>query len=409
MKFLRFYLLVLLTVLLSGCNFLTPSVYGDLPDSENGIRLQTQFPVYSGDAEMIQVILYNNTEENLTFGSSWSLEIQKDGIWKEIPFIENAAFTGLAYTLAPGGTHSFTVYTSLLSFDFPDGKYRILKKTGDTVVAADFYIGESSIGKNSPYGYTVPEKLPKDYSADDAAADGVIFPKNITEENSLWLRNFFTSIENSMNAQLRFAEETTEGELILTDVLAERKLGTWRFTYRMDASRAGGEITETYYSCLTASGYGFALGNTPIWSEDMQQLELLNACDWNEMGETIKTTVSNRRQLGKNKHLTAAYWSPDGRTVIRLGEEPLTFSISQLHEDGGESGHMTDITAAPHMQSITSAEWTDTNTILFICETDQQDVTGYVFYDTASNKVIRYTSSYNEPQKTEDHLIALPE
>ena len=98
----------------------------------------------------------------------------------------------------------------------------------------------------------------------------------------------------------------------------------------------------------------------------------------------------------------AAFWSEDGTQLLTLhhdAENPLSFGLSELFEGGGSAGSMCEINT-PGMKAIRSAIWTGENTVMLICDVEDNSIsgmTGYVFYNTEENTVTGYTQSQYEP------------
>lgn len=397
---------------LAACSVLTPSSFGEIPLSGT-VRMDTQFPVYAKDIGTIQIALYNGTEETLEFGSRWQMEVYKNGTWMRIPFRENTAFHDLLYILSPGSTHVFTVHTGSLDYTLSKGTYRIVKQMeGDfgAAYAAEFTVGESRVGGNSPYGYVPLESLPADY--DTAYEDGVIFVNSLGQKDSTVVDAFFSQYKMGMNTQLRLASYAGNGQLILEDILCEKKLGVWRIRYLRDETRCGGEITEAIYSYIVSDGEEIYLSNVPEYEKSSAvPVSLMQSYDW--IGhDSVKAWLlqQNKVQEEFDDPLRPVYWSPDGRKMIRLAEEPLVFGLSQLHENGGEEGHMTGISQLDGMKKITSVLWSpDSETAVLVCETDRSGWTGYVSYIVAEDTVYGYSYSQYEPVFGENGEIMILE
>jgi hypothetical protein len=342
------------------------------------------------------------------------MEVHKNGTWMKIPFRQNKVFHDLLYILNPGGIHVFTVHTGSLEYSLSEGTYRIVKQTeGEfgAAYAAEFTIGESRVGGNSPYGYAPLEALPADYK--NAYEDGVIFVNSLGQKDSTTVDAFFSQYKMGMNSQLRLAMNNGSG-IILEDILCEKKLGVWRIRYRRDETRCGGEITESIYSYLVSDGEEIYLSNEPEYAKDTAvQIPLLKDYDW--IGhDSVKAWLMERgKKLGDFDPLRPAFWSPDGRKLVVLHDEPLEFSLSQLHENGGEEGHLTGIAGMAGksgMKEIRSVLWSpDSETAVLVCETGRSGWTGYVFYSVAEDKVISYTSSQYKPTFDADGNILIPE
>lgn len=159
--------------MLTGCTAMVPSPHGEIAYG-GAVEMYTQFPVYDRDIDRIQVMITNNGESTLEYGTEWAVEKKQGDVWVQVPFIPDAAWTQPLLSLSPGGIDSYYISSAMLDYTLQDGEYRVVKEISDTVYAAEFSIGESDVSADSPFGYVPLEKLPVDYSVEEAAADGVV-------------------------------------------------------------------------------------------------------------------------------------------------------------------------------------------------------------------------------------------
>ena len=401
-RILPLFLAILLAGSLTACVSLAPTPYSDM---QNGyaFEIATQYDTYAPDAEVIHAVLYNGSDESLHFGADWSMEVLRDGSWYRLPFVENACWISIAYELMPGGSFPFEVHTSMLAQSLKAGTYRIIKEISGVPCAAEFTVAKDGVGKENPHGYVPLEKLPAKY--DDAYDDGVIFVNSLGEHASAAIEAFFTHYEIGMSTQLRLGIYNDQHQLILEDLLVEKKLGTRQIRYRRDETRAGGTITETFYSYFVTDGGEIYLSNTPVFDNNAVLIPLLENFDWfghSERKERLKNTTG----------MYPAFWSPDGMKLVKLHGAKLEFSLSYLYEDGGQSGSVESIASVPGMKKITGAVWNgDSESVILICETERAGMTGYVTYSVTENKVVSYTSTFSiyGYHRDENGNILIPE
>ena len=88
----------------------------------------------------LSFVLTNNTENEYTYGSDFSLYIRKNGVWKPVnPIIENWGFTAIGYGLLPESqTEMIAVNWSWLYGEIPSGTYKFQKKVLFTRSPGDF-------------------------------------------------------------------------------------------------------------------------------------------------------------------------------------------------------------------------------------------------------------------------------
>lgn len=399
------FLCLFLALYIGGCTALTPTEYPDLTDGL-AFEIQTQYDTYAPDAEVIHAVLCNGSDESLHFGADWSMEVLREDGWYALPFVENACWISIGYELMPGGSFPFEVHTNMLNKPLKEGTYRIIKKISGVPCAAEFTVAKDGMGgKDAPFGYVPLDSLPDKYTKEDALSDGVIIVEDVLSDTAR-LTEFFTSVSLSMPAQIRLGEMQEDSSLLLTDVLAEKELGTWRIRVSV---KDGESITTNYYSHFLFFNGDLAVGNTPTWSADLEEQTHFLLAE-NRRGDV--RAVMERWTQRNTADTHSAFWSPDGRKLVKLNGGKLDFALSRLHEERGESGEVIDISSVPGMKKITGAVWNgDSKTVTLICETDRKEMTGYVTYDTKENKVVSYTSTFTMYgyHRDENGNILIPE
>ena len=393
-----FSVLAAIGLLLSSCGTLTPSQV--TPGSEDdGIVLRTQFPIYASDVPFIQFTIENSSGDMAEYGTPWTLERLGDDGWYTVPFAPDTGWTMPLFMLPDGGISSDTVHLSMLDHKLKNGTYRIVKEINNIPYTAEFTVGDSPVGKHSPYGYMPIESLPTPYTAEMAQADGVVIPNEAAD-----LSRFFDDMAAGMNTQIRFAQPEQNGADTLTDLTVEYLLGQARIRY------STGD-TDRYYAYFVSDGVQVALSSAPVWEAadaDRMILDCLvgNSSALDALMPQDETAIIHYRR--------AAVWSEDGSQLLTLSsdvESPMEFYISRTFPGGGSEGH-TVMLDTPGMKAIRSARWTGQNTVMLICDVENSEVsgmTGYVFYDTAEDKVLSYTQSQHQPQTDADGTILIPE
>ena len=401
-KTLTLLTVLLLGLLLSSCGApMTPSAVTPAA-ADSGITLKTQFPVYAPDVPFIQFTITNNSGAMAEFGTSWTLERLDDGTWYAVPFKPDTAWTMPLYMLSDGGTASDTAHLSILDHKFKAGTYRIVKEINDSFYTAEFSVGDSPVGKNSPYGYAPMESLSEPYTAEIAEKDGVVILDASTD-----LSRFFDDMAAGMNTQLRFAQKDGDS-LRLFDLTVEYVLGSKRI--RFTADRA-----VKYYSHIVSDGTQTALSNTPTWDADDTRLIIDAMCgNTSALDALAPDALQPQDSTAIDSYRRAAFWSEDGTRLLSLSAEPqspLEFGISVQYADGGSAGH-TVVLDTPGMKSVRGAMWTSDTTVMLICDTADSsldNVTGYVFYDAEKDEVTGYTYSQYAPVTQSDGTVLIPE
>jgi len=391
----KFFCLILTSavVFLTGCTSLSPSSHGDLSGT-GGVVMSTQFPVYDKSVQEIQVIIDNKSNSTVEYGTEWALEVLQESTWMEIPFRPDVGWTMPLIMLTPEGSWSFSIHTSSLDYTLKDGKYRVVKKIGDTVYAAEFSVGSSSVTAESPYGYVPLESLPKEYRWETAASDGVVvYHLDGTIDNAERAETFFREYKIGMSTQLRFASFTDEGHIVLTDLIAEKMSGGYRIHWRQDSTRGmdsdASRISENYYSGLITDGQSFFLSNHAFYTDNARHLYELSAAS---RGEDRWVKQIQDAMQGSATRLKV--WSPDGSRYLAVNAEyPLEFWTG-IFSTEGESGSTSTLTVDGPITAIREIVWKNNVEAMFVCDTAQEGVIYYAFYDTDAGQVTSYTSSF---------------
>ncbi len=90
------------------------------PEAPDGITVEID---YTG--ETIEAKFRNDGTEAWGFGTYWSLQVNLDGVWYEVPTspVSNWGFPDIGYELAAGGTWDETYHMEMYG-DLPAGQYR---------------------------------------------------------------------------------------------------------------------------------------------------------------------------------------------------------------------------------------------------------------------------------------------
>ena len=386
-KHLLCAMLACLLSLLLSCG-MSPSEI--TPDNGGGITLQTQFPVYAPDVPFIQFSITNNSGDMAEYGTEWTLERLNGDTWYTVPFKPNVAWTQPLYMLSDGGTASDTMMLSVLDHKLKNGTYRIVKEINDSCYSTEFEVGDSPVGKNSPYGYKPLDTLEYYYSMEMAAEDGAV----LLDETADFTR-FFDEMSIGMNTQLRCAAYDTPKSAYLTDLTVEYDYGFRRIRYSSGGS--GTEGNPMYSAYLVTNGTDVALSAYPTWQEkDYGRIYLHVLKDNAAFLSALEAYKST-----EYAESPAVIWSDDGMKCISLSpnrQSPLEFGYTENYPDGGSAGHTVTIDT-PGMKAIRGALWSGETTVILICDVNDiaDNITGYVFYDTEQDAVIGYTQSQYAP------------
>lgn len=76
--------------------------------------------------EYVKVVITNNSAESWTYGESFSLQVEYDGVWYSVPTTPgNWGFNSIGYELMPGGEKEQTYWLGVYG-NLPKGRYRLV-------------------------------------------------------------------------------------------------------------------------------------------------------------------------------------------------------------------------------------------------------------------------------------------
>lgn len=125
---------------------LEPSPYTSANINPNpNIVLRTDRDTYPESTESAELIIENQTNEKIEYGTSWQIETLQNGKWVQIPFRDNIAITLIGIVLSPGQADQITLPFSgdMLKVSLAKGTYRIIKNIDGGIYAAEFRIIDS--------------------------------------------------------------------------------------------------------------------------------------------------------------------------------------------------------------------------------------------------------------------------
>ncbi len=397
MKKTIFSLLLLCTMLIfSGCTTLKPSPYGDIPPSD-GVTMSTQYPVYDKSIDSITVLIENHSNAEISFGVPWSMEVLVDGNWMAVPFQPDTDWIEPLYMVEPGGTYTFTAKMDILDYRLKAGEYRIVKKISDQMYTANFTIGESNVTAKTPYGYDDVTKLPKNYTATDAAADGlVVFYKDGTSANTDKLSRFLQDYVHGIPTQLQMVNE--EDSLTVVDLLVNQKRPQVRYIHYAPADKT--VLAEGYAQYLYKDENIICLSDKPATEDPVFVLmaDILHR-DWDGKEEALTAFETFYQDIFR---FATGAWSADGlRRVWASPDLVMHFYVEITEPDSkGGRGYSVDLLEDGTPQCIEKFIWLDETNVIIKATTKETYETGYHWYgtyDTEAEKLVTSTTSLYDP------------
>ncbi|MET1249096.1 immunoglobulin-like domain-containing protein [Sporolactobacillus sp. STCC-11] len=103
-----------------------------------GIRVYMDKRSYPARSKDVTLIIENNTDEGVTFGMDYTIEMKQKGKWYVMPFRKDGAFTAMAEQLNSHQIVRKKISLDLLSDQPEKGNYRVIKKIGAQPFRASF-------------------------------------------------------------------------------------------------------------------------------------------------------------------------------------------------------------------------------------------------------------------------------
>lgn len=362
--------------------------------------------------ERITCFIQNSTDKEYTYGKEYAIEKLINGTWYEIPFIHNAVWNLIEYVAKPKSNVTEYVSLTFLDYTFTDGTYRIIKKVGDKNYYAKFELGESNITASTPYGFENIKKLKKNYSKEQAIADGAVVITNNGIENSKMIGSFIENVSRNTASMLRIMKFTTEGSPIVMDITYhDNHVGQdSHFTLRtndLSDKRTGQAkgISETIYSYIITDGSSIYLSNYAQWDKNNYKnnvylIEDLKNDSWKDIVTLVEKMTEERLMWNVT---TYKLFSSEVTKNVILTKNPLEFGYSS--KDSGEMRYIENKMGIA--VKIDEAIWVNDNTLLLVCKTNS-DMKYFEFFDTKSRSLISYKASVHD-YYFKDGEIIIPE
>lgn len=105
-----------------------------------GIRVYMDHRNYSARSKEITLIIENDTDEGITFGMDYTVEMERKGRWYVVPFRKDGAFLEIGQQMRPHQIVREKLSLNLLNDQPKKGNYRVIKKIDAQVFAAPFVL-----------------------------------------------------------------------------------------------------------------------------------------------------------------------------------------------------------------------------------------------------------------------------
>jgi len=406
-------ILLLAVILFCGCQ--KPLLPSDATIHDgNEVTLKTQYTAYSPDIDKIRFLIINNTDNELHFGTPYSLERLVNEAWYSVPFKPDTAWNDIGCMLTGNAKTSDIVVMSIFNHRFTEGRYRIVKEINGKNYTAEFDISKDGISESVPYGYESIYKLPKNYEPDESV---VLFTPALTEEraalNDSLLERFLYSVSSGVSDQLRFVGCTVEGDYVIYDLIYEFIYGVPRITYIHDSTRdawGSDEITKNYYRFIVVNDGSPYLSNYPEYNDSLSEyphdytddqcyIDLFSH-DSNAEKQFIEYFEQYSKNYTSNRSEVYVSWSPNGQNYIGYTDTN-EFMYTYHPESGGYISSVEQF-EGKYMKAV-EAVWIDDDTVMFRCEVKNPNLDGkaeyYVCFDLEKGEITSTELSKNGREK----------
>ena len=390
---------------LVSCNRkeLEPSPYGEADfDTSGDVALTTDYPAYDSTVTSYQYAITNNTEDPVTFGQAYSIEVYAGGAWKALPLLEDVGWDDVGYQAAPGErvTNAFSFWP--YDFTVVDGTYRLIKAVtlgdGETrILCREFTIGAEGPSTDAPGSYVPLEELPEEIDLEDFACDAATDAAGTLVAGSQdRVSAFLDKVAQGTPATLRLVSLTQEGDPILYDVVFANN----HFLYRVDRTRdafAGEKekadgIYEQRYSYLVTDGENLYLSDyasldyAAMGSRHLEAGSTVILCFTSfEDGERLAGQVEEMTQQRVSEgSAMARYWSEDGAYWVDLTAEKNAFSVSTKGYGVGRSLPPE----AGEDAEIYTAQWTAPDRVQLLFTAQDGQGSYRAVYDVEAEEIV---------------------
>jgi hypothetical protein len=377
----------------------TPSIYTEENINTNdNITINTEYPVYQPDVEVIYLEITNNTSEEFTFGAEYYIEKKRKDQWYyNHKLQENAAWNDIGYLLPANSSISDKLYVRAYFGPLAEGEYRIIKNVGGTH-SAEFTISKDGYSNENLSGYEPLTDLPKEYIEKTIIANGDYyrdFQGHVYNQDSMY--EFIKKVSEQIPSKVRMTNFTDEGDPIITDVTYTGE----HFTIETDTTRdhfGANEIRKITYSYLTSFNENGTIRlilvndlSKPFDTGDLtEQNGYVMLWDVSVVSDyDLETLVSNMR-TSMNAYQV---YSPDGSKSIiympDLGNTMIGWNISD--SQGGSYGDSTFLSEDRNiLQELITMEWLDDEKVL-LTFTTTENYPCYITFDVVAEKIIETT------------------
>lgn len=385
----RYALILLCGLLLSGCGKQerekpAPTEPPEQPVEESvparqevelpGLRMELEHETYDPSLDQYTYILYNDTEETLSFGGDYHLQRKTDEGWTELTLKENTSTSDVQYVLNPGGSAAMRCGFSCYQEQPETGEYCLVQtveigepgaKLGNSLqrfqtLYAEFRLGDSPYTAEAPYGLAPLESLPEHYGMVQGKQDGAVCFNDQKTENKEAIMEYLQKVSMDIPCQLRTVQEYNEGASMVIDAIYEEG----RFCWRVLNDKI---VDEHYFSYVVTDGSSICLSNGADWETAEHYLgrELVYLVPEGTEGldEAVKLAEEmTQKRIGSEGQETLRYctWSPHGTYSAGWTEEQTELLVSS--PERGASFPIKDKSGKP--AKITSLEWESEDTLL---------------------------------------------
>lgn len=139
-KYIRSLVLLISVGVLGACSGsgAEPSPYEEVDTMEN-VTIELEKEVYDSEGDTFILTTINGSEDEISYGIAFTMEIQQDGEWYAVEPNEEVAFILIAHSLEPGNEAEEELDMEYYE-PIEEGNYRVVREIEGEILTAEFKV-----------------------------------------------------------------------------------------------------------------------------------------------------------------------------------------------------------------------------------------------------------------------------
>lgn len=130
---------LLTSLVLSACGTTKEASPFEEVDTLEGVSIQLEQGVYAPEGDTFILTVSNDSEEEISYGIAFTIEVEEEGEWYIVEPEEEMAFILIAHMLNPGEEAEEELNMDYYE-PFEEGRYRVVRQMEGEVLTAEFSI-----------------------------------------------------------------------------------------------------------------------------------------------------------------------------------------------------------------------------------------------------------------------------